>query len=150
MKLTGARVLGVTILTAAAVPCVTMQDQNVRALREMIESVNAGDAKRYAQLYAGDAVITIHGTGQLKGRDAIEQYEVELMREFPGARLAFYDVWQKAAMAVVHYGVNGSTRGGQAMGHEGLLFFRFDRAGVIEEEHRYLDSLTPMAHYALG
>jgi ketosteroid isomerase-like protein len=31
------------------------------------------------------------------------------------------------------------------MGHEGLLFFQFDPSGLIEEEHRYLDSFTPMS-----
>jgi hypothetical protein len=75
----------------------------------------------------------------------IEKYEASLMREFPGTRLAFYEVWQSAPMEVVHYGVNGKTAGGAAMGHEGLLFFRFDRNGLIAEERRYLDSATPMA-----
>jgi hypothetical protein len=35
------------------------------------------------------------------------------------------------------------------MGHEGLLFFRFGPSGLIEEEHRYLDGLTPMAQMGL-
>jgi ketosteroid isomerase-like protein len=87
----------------------------------------------------------------LRGRPAIEAYEVELLRDYPGTRLAFYDVWRDGPSAVVHYGVNGRTPGGQAMGHEGLLFYRFDPAGLIVEERRYLDSLTPMAQLgALG
>ena len=122
-----------------------MEDRQISALTHMMDAVNAGDAKRYAALYAPDAVITIFGGGELKGRDAIEQYEVELLREFPGARLAFYSVWQTGINAVVHYGVNGRTPGGQAMGHEGLLFYRFHPSGLIGEEHRYLNSLTPMA-----
>jgi uncharacterized protein (TIGR02246 family) len=81
-----------------------MEDRQITALNEMMNAVNAGDAKRYARLYAQDAVITIYGGGELKGRSAIEQYEVELLREFPGTRLAFYSVWQKGALAVVHYG----------------------------------------------
>jgi ketosteroid isomerase-like protein len=37
------------------------------------------------------------------------------------------------------------------MGHEGLLFFLFNDAGLIVEERRYLDSLTPMGQLgALG
>jgi ketosteroid isomerase-like protein len=122
-----------------------MEDRQITALNQMMRAVNAGDAKSYASLYAQDAVITIFGGGEIKGRDAIEQYEVELLREFPGARLAFYSVWKKGIHAVVHYGVNGRTPGGQAMGHEGLLFYRFHPSGLIGEEHRYLDSLTPMA-----
>jgi len=122
-----------------------MKDQQITALNHMMNAVNAGDAKRYARLYAQDATITIYGSGELKGRDAIEQYEVELLRDFPGTRLAFYSIWQNGAMAAVHYGVNGRAPGGKPMGHEGLLFYRFHPSGLIEEEHRYMDSLTPMA-----
>jgi ketosteroid isomerase-like protein len=124
---------------------------HLQALAEMARAVSAGEAARYARLYAEGAVITIHGGETLKGRAAIEEYEVALLREFPGTRLAFYDVWQAGPRAVVRYGVNGATSGGRAMGHEGLLFYRFGPSGLIVEEHRYLDSLTPMAQLgALG
>jgi ketosteroid isomerase-like protein len=129
----------------------TMEDRQITALTAMMDAVNAGDAAAYARLYADDASITIFGTTVLQGRQAIEQYEVGLLREFPGARLGFYDVWQKGSVAVVHYAVTGSTARGQAMGHEGLLFYRFHPSGLIAEERRYLDSLTPMAQLgALG
>jgi hypothetical protein len=62
-----------------------MEDRQIMALTEMVNAVNVGDAKRYAGLYAQDAVITIYGSGELKGRGAIEQHEVELLREFPTA-----------------------------------------------------------------
>jgi len=123
----------------------SVERQHVSALRQMISTVNAGDAAGYARLYATSATITIYGGETISGRDAIEKYEAALMREFPGTRLAFYEVWQAAPSAVVHYGVNGKTAGGAAMGHEGLLFFRFDRTGLIAEERRYLDAATPMA-----
>ena len=124
---------------------------HLRALTEMASAVSAGEAARYARLYAEGAVITIHGGETLKGRQAIEDYEVALLRQFPGTRLAFYDVWLDGPRAVVRYGVNGATSTGQAMGHEGLLFYRFDPSGLIVEEHRYLDSFTPMAQLgALG
>jgi ketosteroid isomerase-like protein len=126
-----------------------MKDRQVITLTHMMTAVNAGDAERYAGLYAQDAVITIYGGGELKGRSAIEQYEVELLREFPGTRLAFYSIWQKGALAAVHYGVNGRSPGGQSMGHEGLLFYRFDPSGLIAEERRYMDSLTPMAQMGI-
>ena len=87
--------------------------------------------------------------GVLSGRAAIEAYEVDLLREFPGTQLAFYDFWQDGLAVVVHYGVNGRTPGGQAMGHEGLLFYRFDPSGLVLEERRYLDSATPMAQLGL-
>jgi ketosteroid isomerase-like protein len=120
-------------------------DKPVAALHEMMRAVNAGDALAYARLYDETATIAIHGGGMLNGRKAIEAYEVELMHDFPGTRLAFYDAWRKGAAAVVHYGVNGRTREGKRMGHEGLLFYRFDSEGRIAQELRYLDALTPMA-----
>ncbi len=128
-----------------------MQDQQIATLKEMMRAVNGGDAKRYASLYAEHAVITIYGSAPLQGRDAIEKYEVELLHQFPGTRLAFYSVWQSGSSAVVHYGVNGRTSTGVPMGHEGLLFYRFQPSGLIDEERRYLDSFTPMAQLgALG
>ncbi len=126
-----------------------MEDGQAAALSEMRRAVNAGDAGSYARLYAERAVITIHGGSVLQGRAAIEQYEVDLLREFPGTQLRFYDAWLKEREAVVHYGVNGRTAAGHAMGHEGLLFYRFAPSGLILEERRYLDSLTPMAQLGL-
>jgi 4-amino-4-deoxy-L-arabinose transferase-like glycosyltransferase/ketosteroid isomerase-like protein len=122
-----------------------MQHHIVSALNDMMRTVNAGDAAGYAKLYAEDAVITIQGGVSLDGREAIEKYEIDLLRQFPGTRLAFYSAWLSGSSAIVHYGVNGRTPAGVAMGHEGLLFYQFDASGLIDEERRYLDSLTPMA-----
>ena len=124
-------------------------NRQAAALYEMMRAVNAGEAAAYARVYAEDAVITIHGTGVLSGRGAIEAHEASLLREFPGTQLAFYDFWQNGRAVVVHYGVNGRTTRGQAMGHEGLLFYRFDPSGLVKEERRYLDSATPMAQLGL-
>jgi steroid delta-isomerase-like uncharacterized protein len=126
-----------------------MEDQQIVAFNHMMDAVNGGDAKRYAQLYAPDAVVTIYGVGELIGRGAVERYEAELLREFPGTRLAFYSVWQKGGQTVVHYAVNSPAHGGRETGHEGLLFYRFAPSGLIEQERRYLDSLTPMAQVGL-
>lgn len=120
--------------------------RSITALQTMAAAVNAGDASRYAEVYADDAVITIFGGDTLRGRDSIRNYEVELLRAFPGTRFAFLRVWEHESVVVAHYAVAGP-----AMGHEGLLFFWFDDAGHIVAEHRYLDSLTPMAQLgALG
>jgi len=120
-------------------------------LAEMVRAVNAGDARAYAGLYAPDAVLTIYGDQVLTGRKAIEDHETGLLREFPGARLGFRTIWQQESLAVVHYAVTGASPGGATMGHEGMLFYRFLQSGLIAEERRYLDSMTPMAQLgALG
>jgi uncharacterized protein (TIGR02246 family) len=123
----------------------SQEDGAVAVLRRMLTTVNAGDAQGYAALYAPAAIITIYGSGQLTGRRAIEQHEVALLKQFPGTGFAMYDIWRAGDTTIAHYAVNGRTPAGRAMGHEGLLFFRFDANGLIQEEHRYQDSLTPMA-----
>jgi uncharacterized protein (TIGR02246 family) len=147
----GAAVCVLGAACAAAADEARMEDRQVAALREMTDAVNAGDAARYARVYADDATITIFGSSELAGRAAIEAHEVGLLREFPGARLAFHDVWQDGERAAVHYAVTGKTPQGKVMGHEGLLFYRFQPSGLVAEERRYLDGLTPMAQLgALG
>jgi ketosteroid isomerase-like protein len=115
----------------------------------MMNAVNAGDARRYAASYAEEAVITIFGGGQLRGRAAIARYELELLHQFPGTRFAIYSAWHRGATTVVHYGVNSPTPSGPPTGHEGLVFLKFDSAGQILEENRYLDAITPMAQSGL-
>lgn len=128
-----------------------MPDQREKTFREMMRTVNAGDAKAYAKLYASNAKIIIYGGETPEGRAAIEQYEVELLAQFPGVDFRIFDVWLDGTdRAVARYGVYGQA-GDKPMGHEGLLFYRFDSSGSIAEERRYLDSLTPMAQLgALG
>jgi hypothetical protein len=119
-------------------------DLQAAALTRMRDAVNRGDARGYADVYSADASITIFGANDLRGRDAIEKHERELLSQFPGTRFEFFDTWHGRDIVVAHYGVNWRGRSG-AMGHEGLLFFRFNVAGEIVSEERYLDSLTPMA-----
>jgi ketosteroid isomerase-like protein len=123
--------------------------RQLQAFATMTSAVNAGDAGRYASVYAANAVITIHGGGMLTGRDAIERYELDLLREFPSTRFAIYSVWLDGLTAVVHYGVNSPAPGNRTTGHEGLLFYRFLPSGLIAEERRYLDSMTPMAQMGM-
>ena len=141
--------LGACMMASGALGAGAGVNRQAAALHEMMRAVNAGDAAAYARVYAEGAVITIHGGGVLSGRRAIEAYEIDLLREFPGTQLAFYDFWQSGAAVVVHYGVDGRTPAGQAMGHEGLLFYRFEPSGLIADERRYLDSATPMAQLGL-
>jgi ketosteroid isomerase-like protein len=121
-----------------------MRNKQLAALNTMVAAVNAGDARRYSAVYAADATITIFGGDTLQGRDAIEQHEVELLQQFPGTRFAIYSTWQHGESAVVHYGVNSPATGIRPTGHEGLLFYRFLPSGLIAEERRYLDTMTPM------
>lgn len=81
------------------------------AFATMVEGVN----DRYASVYAESAPIVTYGSGEIRGRPAIEQHDIELFREFPVARLGLYEVWRIGRQAVVHYGVNGRTSVGKAV-----------------------------------
>jgi ketosteroid isomerase-like protein len=115
----------------------------------MVDAVNGGDARAYAAIYASDASLTIYGGPRLQGRAAIEKYELDLLRAYPGTRFALSNIWVRGFDVVARYGVNTPAGAGPATGHEGLLFFRFDEQGNITTEHRYLDALTPMAQAGL-
>jgi uncharacterized protein (TIGR02246 family) len=124
-------------------------ERQTAALARMTSSVNAGDARGYASVYAPDATITIAGGDVLRGRDAIRRYEEELLRQYPGARLAFSEIWLRGDAAVVHYAVDCPLPSGSSVGHEGLLFHHFLPSGLVAEERRYLDALTPMAQMGI-
>jgi ketosteroid isomerase-like protein len=127
-----------------------MGDRELAALSRMAEGVNAGDARHYAGVYAEAAVITIFGGEKLEGRSAIEAYELQLLNQFPGTRFVFCSIWQKGDRVIASYAVNSPGPNGRSTGHEGLLFFRFGPDGRISEEHRYLDSFTPMAQMGIA
>ncbi len=139
------------ILSIALAVASCAANHELTVFDRMVEAVNAGDAREYASVYAEDAVISIYGANQLVGRSAIEQHESALLKQFPGAQLALYTVWRRGDHAAAHYAVNVRTAEGKVLGHEGLLFYRFDDSGLFAAENRYLDSLTPMAQLgALG
>ena len=57
---------------------------SIEAFAKAVEIINAHDAKRFAATYAADAVVHDPLYPQpLKGRDAVEQDMVELLRAFP-------------------------------------------------------------------
>jgi ketosteroid isomerase-like protein len=153
--MTGRATLVAGLFTTLAVfPATSPVDQDATNLRNhpavatllrMVDAVNAGDARAYAAAYAPGAVITIYGGEVLRGRDAIERYELELLRAFPGTRLALSAIWMSGSTGAVRYGVNSPAGAGPATGHEGMLFYRFNDEGGIVEERRYLDALTPMS-----
>src|SRR5688572_11999967 len=96
----GAAALALTIALGAVLR--SQEDGAVAVLRRMLTTVNAGDARGYAALYAPSAIITIYGSGQLTGRRAIEQHEVALLKQFPGTGFAMYDIWRAGETTIAH------------------------------------------------
>jgi steroid delta-isomerase-like uncharacterized protein len=114
-------------------------------------------------LYAGDAVVSDPLSPQpLKGRDAIEQDAVDLLRAFPDARFALRAVLEAGETTAVEYGLSGTQTGplaspngeipatGKAMSIGGAAFSRLNDRGEVVEERRYYDVASMLAQLGIG
>lgn len=123
------------------------------AFTAAVEAVNAHDAKTFAATYAADAVVHDPLYPQpLKGRDAIEQDMVELLRAFPDARFTIGPLLQDAGTVAGEYTLRGTHLGplaspdgeipatGNSIHNSGAVFSRFNADGEVVEERRYYDA----------
>ncbi|MFD0045521.1 ester cyclase [Pseudarthrobacter scleromae] len=117
-----------------------------------VEAVNAHDPKGFAATYAADAVVHDPLYPQpLKGRDAVEQDMVELLRAFPDARFSLGPLLQDGAMFAAEFTLRGTHQGplaspegeipatGRTIENNGAVFSKFNADGEVAEEHRYYD-----------
>jgi steroid delta-isomerase-like uncharacterized protein len=123
------------------------------AFTAAVEAVNAHDAKAFAATYATDAVVHDPLYPQpLKGRDAIEQDMVELLRAFPDARFTIGPLFQDGETVAGEYTLRGTHLGplaspdgeipatGNSVNNSGAVFSRFNADGEVIEERRYYDA----------
>jgi steroid delta-isomerase-like uncharacterized protein len=123
------------------------------AFTAAVEAVNAHDAKAFAATYAADAVVHDPLYPQpLKGRDAIEQDMVELLRAFPDARFTIGPLFQDGETVAGEYTLRGTHLGplaspdgeipatGNSINNSGAVFSRFNADGEVIEERRYYDA----------
>jgi steroid delta-isomerase-like uncharacterized protein len=123
------------------------------AFAAAVEAVNAHDAKAFAATYAADAVVHDPLYPQpLKGRDAIEQDMVELLRAFPDARFTIGPLLQDGETVAGEYTLRGTHLGplaspdgeipatGNSINNSGAVFSRFNADGEVIEERRYYDA----------
>jgi steroid delta-isomerase-like uncharacterized protein len=128
-----------------------------------VEAINAHDAKAFAATYAADAVVHDPLYPQpLKGRDAIEQDMVELLRAFPDARLTWGPLLQDGETVAGEFTLRGTHLGplaapdgeipatGNTIGNNGAVFSRFNAEGEVAEEHRYYDVAGLMTQVGLA
>lgn len=133
------------------------------AFARAMEAVNAHDAKAFAGTYAADAVV--HDPlypEPLKGRDAIEQDMVELLRAFPDARLTMGPVLQGGETFAAEYTLRGTHQGplaspggeipatGKSIENGVAVFSKFNADGEVSEERRYYDIAGLLAQLGLG
>jgi steroid delta-isomerase-like uncharacterized protein len=128
-----------------------------------VEAVNAHDAKAFAATYAPDAVVHDPLYPQpLKGRDAIEQDMVELLRAFPDARFTWGPLLQDGGTVAGEFTLRGTHLGplaapdgevpatGNPIENSGAVFSRFNAEGEVAEERRYYDVAGLIAKVGLA
>lgn len=122
------------------------------AIARSVEAVNSHDAKAFAATYASDAVVHDPLYPQpLKGRDAVEQDMVELLRAFPDASLTVGPLFQDGETFAAEYTIRGTHGGplaspggeipatGKSITNNAAVFSTFNADGEVTEERRYYD-----------
>lgn len=126
------------------------------------EAVNAHDAKAFAATYAVDAVVYDPFYPQpLKGRDAVEQDMVELLRAFPDARFTVGPVLEGGDTVAAEFTLRGTHQGpmaspdgeipatGRSIENRVAVFSTF-ADGEVTEERRYYDAAGLLSQLGAG
>jgi steroid delta-isomerase-like uncharacterized protein len=117
-----------------------------------VEAFNKQDASAFAALYAVDAIVHDPLYPQpLRGRDAIQQDAVEVLRALPDARFTLAGVLEAGEAAALQYNLSGTHLGplatpegeipatGKSFSTDGAVFSRINERGEVVEERRYYD-----------
>ncbi len=114
-------------------------------LMTALEGLNGHDPKKFASVYADNAVVSVAGLNEVQGRDAIAANMAEWFETFKDVKLGFSRVWVKGDQMVLEWVINGKHHGElfgvkgteQPIGHYGLSIVSFDQDGKVAREHRY-------------
>jgi steroid delta-isomerase-like uncharacterized protein len=126
-------------------PKPSMQDMQKADLGLALEGLNGHEPKKFASVYAEDAIISVAGLNEVNGREAIERNMAEWFETFKDVKLGFSRVWAKGDTMVLEWVINGKHHGElfgvkgteQPIGHYGLSIVTFGPDGKVTREHRY-------------
>ncbi len=129
----------------APAPKPSLAELQKKALGTALEGLNGHDPKKFASVYADDAVITVAGLNEVSGRDAIAANMAEWFETFKNVKLGFSRVWVKGETMALEWVINGTHSGElfgvkgteQPIGHYGLSIVTFNSDGKVLRENRY-------------
>jgi uncharacterized protein (TIGR02246 family) len=133
------------VATPAPAPKPSLAEMQKAGIVAALQGLNGHDPKMFASVYADDAVISVAGLNEVKGREAIAQNMAEWFEVFSKAKLGFSRVWVKGDTMVLEWVINGTHHGElfgvkgteQPIGHYGLSVVTFDADGKVARENRY-------------
>lgn len=141
-----------TAKPAPPAPKPTLAEMQQAGLALALAGLNGHDPKKFASVYADDAVISVAGLNEVNGREAIAQNMTEWFDVFSKAKLGFSRVWVKGDTMVLEWVINGTHHGElfgvkgteQPIGHYGLSIVSFSPDGKVQRESRYGELGTVM------
>lgn len=133
------------VAVEAPPPKLSLAEMQKVALATALAGLNGHDPKKFASVYADDAVISVAGLNEVSGREAIAQNMAEWFETFSKVKLGFSRVWIKGDTIVLEWVINGTHHGelfgvkgtDQPIGHYGLSIVTFNPDGKVTRENRY-------------
>jgi steroid delta-isomerase-like uncharacterized protein/uncharacterized protein (TIGR02246 family) len=115
-------------------------------------AINDRDAKKYAECFTEDAVLTAYGEHELEGRDAIRAEMDAVIDGFVDLRVSGSRIFVKNDVIVGEWVLGGTHKGefagikptGKPMGVRGAWVVWLNPAGLATKAHRFLDVSTIM------
>jgi len=130
-----------------------MLEMQKAGLQTVVGAFNSHDAKKFAETFTPDAVSTVTGISELKGREAIAADTQKLFDAFPDFKIAVARSFSKGDVVFHEWVMNGTQKGefmgvkasNKPVGVRGVTVVWVGPDGLAKAEHRYLDGTTLMA-----
>lgn len=139
-------------------PKPTMADLVKDALDGSLKALNNSDPKKFASVYADNALVSVAGLNDINGRSGVEQNMTEWFETFKDVKFGFSRVWIKNETVVLEWVINAKhhgelfgKKGTEAqIGHYGLSVVTLNSEGKVGSEHRYGELGAVMTQVAGG
>jgi len=136
--------------TATAAPKPSPAEAQAKTLKSLVDAWNAHDADKIAALYEPAGKLVIPGLKDFSGTTEIAGEAKADFEAFPDFKVALTKTFVKGNVSVSEWVITGKNDGplmgqkpsGRQMGVAGCSVATFDDAGLIKEEHRYVDLPT--------
>jgi steroid delta-isomerase-like uncharacterized protein len=133
-------------------PKPSLAELQQQGLGVALEGLNGHDPKKFASVYADNAVVSVAGLNQIDGREGVAANMGEWFEVFKNAKLGFSRVWVKGDTMAIEWVINGTHHGElfgvkgteQPIGHYGFSIVTFDQDGKVKSENRYGELGTVM------
>lgn len=134
-------------------PKAKVEDLAIATIKGLVEAFAARDAKKVAERYTTDAVVTIYGEADVTGREAITTDTQKWIDGFGDLKLQVGRVVMKSDMAIVEWAFAGTHTGDYAgtkatqrpLGAVAVSVVWFNSEGLVAKEHRMFDAATLVA-----